>query len=95
MLTPKQRKHLKGLAHPLKPVVQVGKREPGETLFNEVDQGLLAHELIKVHFQKSAVDDLETSLKRILDHTHAELVEVRGHIAVLYRPHPDNPKIRL
>lgn len=95
MLPIKARNHLRGLAHEIKPVVSVGKKGHSEALVNEIDGALLAHELIKVQFQKSAIDDLDMITKLICDKLNAELVELRGHVATLYRAHPEKPKIRI
>lgn len=94
MLSVKARNHLRSLSHELKPVVSVGKKGHSESLVNEIDAALLAHELIKVQFQKSAVDDLEMLTKLISEKLNAEVVEIRGHMATLYRVHPEKPKIR-
>jgi len=48
MLKGSDRRHLRGLAHQLKPVVQVGKQGLIENLITTVSQALDAHELIKV-----------------------------------------------
>jgi RNA-binding protein len=95
MLAIKVRNQLRSLAHDLKPVVAVGKRGVTETLLKEVEAGLLAHELIKMQFQKSALDDSEEIANLICKQTGAELVELRGHVATLYRAHPEKPRIRL
>ena len=44
----KQRRYLKGLAHPLKPVVMVGNAGLSEAVLAEIENALAYHELIKV-----------------------------------------------
>ena len=44
----KQRRYLKGLAHPLKPVVMIGNSGLTPAVLNEIEQALSHHELIKV-----------------------------------------------
>src|SRR5512142_3020306 len=56
-LTPRQRQFLKGLAHPLSPVVRVGKAGVSATVIAETKRSLEAHELIKVRVE---TDDSET-----------------------------------
>ena len=56
-LSTKQKQHLKGLAHPLKPVVMLGNNGLTEGVLAEIDQALTHHELIKV---KIATEDRET-----------------------------------
>lgn len=45
-----ERAHLRGLAHRLKPVVQVGRTGVTEALVGAVGRALESHELIKVTF---------------------------------------------
>ena len=54
-LSTKQKQHLKGLAHPLKPVVLLGSNGLTEGVLAEIEQALEHHELIKV---KIATEDL-------------------------------------
>ena len=56
-LNNKQKQHLKGLAHPLKPVVMLGNNGLTEGVLAEIEQALEHHELIKV---KIAAEDRET-----------------------------------
>ncbi len=56
-LSTKQKQHLKGLAHPLKPVVLLGSNGLTERVLAEIEQALEHHELIKV---KIATEDRET-----------------------------------
>ena len=46
-LSTKQKQHLKGLAHPLKPVVMLGNNGLTEGVLAEIEQALGHHELIK------------------------------------------------
>ena len=95
MLNIKVRNQLRGLAHDLKPVVSVGKKGHTETLSREILSALLAHELIKVQFQKSAVDTSEEIANLLCQELGAELVEMRGHVATIYKAHPEKPRIRI
>ena len=96
MLKGSDRKHLRGLAHHLKPVVQVGKQGLIENLITTVSQALDAHELIKVKFvdHKREREDLS---REIAKRTESELAGLVGNIAILYRRHsdPEKRKVRL
>lgn len=84
-LSNKQKQHLKGLAHPLKPVVMLGNNGLTEGVLAEIEQALEHHELIKV---KIATEDRETKrliVDAILRETGASNVQVIGHTLVLYR----------
>ena len=97
MLTPKQRAFLQGLAHDLKPVILLGKNGITDAVAKETNAALLAHELIKARLASS--DDGSTGLDddalALAKKTNAELIARMGRIAILYRAHPDKPKIKL
>jgi RNA-binding protein len=84
-LSNKQKKHLKGLAHTLKPVVLLGQNGLTEGVLAEIENALNFHELIKV---KIATDDREMKqliIDAIVRETEAINVAKIGHIVVLYR----------
>ncbi|KQN64384.1 ribosome assembly RNA-binding protein YhbY [Erwinia sp. E602] len=85
-LSTKQKQHLKGLAHPLKPVVMLGNNGLTEGVLAEIEHALEHHELIKV---KIATEDRETKalvVDAIVRETRAVNVQVIGKTLVLYRP---------
>lgn len=95
MLTGKQRRHLRALAHPLKPLVQVGKGGIDDGLVSAVDQALADHELIKVKVGENATQDRHEVAEELAQKTRSEVAQVLGNIVVLYRPDPDEPAIEL
>lgn len=95
-ITPKQRAHLKSLAHHLKPVVYVGKEGVGESTLRSVQEALRTRELIKVKVQEAAPLDVREAGAGLAEGVEgAELVQTIGRIAVLYRRHPEKPEIEL
>ncbi len=94
-LTQKQRRHLKGLVHHLRPVVLVGQHGITESLLAELDAALLAHELIKIRVSAADREERKQMLEQLCQSSGAELVHSIGHTAALYRRHPRNPKIAL
>ena len=92
-LTGNQKRHLKRLAHGLKPTVYVGQRGHTSALAKSVDEALKAHELIKVKF----IDFKEKAQKKALitaiaDRSQAALIGSIGHVAIFYRRHADPQK---
>ncbi|MGR6833203.1 ribosome assembly RNA-binding protein YhbY [Aliivibrio wodanis] len=84
-LSTKQKQHLKGLAHNLKPVVMMGSNGLTEAVVAEIEIALNHHELIKV---KIASEDRDTKLlivDAIIRETEAEKVQVIGKTLVLFR----------
>lgn len=94
-LTGKQKSHLRGLAHSLEPVVQLGRQGLTAAVLREIDGALSAHELIKVKLPKS--DEAEPDLLQAMIETElgASCAAHIGRLLVLYRPHPQKPRIVL
>jgi RNA-binding protein len=93
-LNKKQIQHLKGVAHPLKPVVLLGNNGLTEAVVAEIDYALNHHELIKV---KIPTDDKETKtliVEAICRETNATKIQVIGKTLVIYRKSEEN-KIRI
>lgn len=87
-LSPRERTHLKGRAHALEPVVQVGKAGLSESVLTEVDRALTAHELIKVRLAGDR-DDRKAMIAELCQRTAAAHVSDVGRIVVLWRPRPE------
>jgi RNA-binding protein len=84
-LTGSQRKALRGLAHDLKPLIQIGRAGLTDGVLASLDEALADHELVKVRFldhreQKKELCELAS---RRLD---AALAGTVGHVAIFYRP---------
>ena len=84
-LTRKQICHLRGLAHHLSPVVQMGKAGYAPSLISEVNRNLTAHELIKVRLSADDASEFNNLAEELAGETQASLVQTIGRIAVLYR----------
>nr|HEX4316539.1 ribosome assembly RNA-binding protein YhbY [Kofleriaceae bacterium] len=95
LLSGKQRRHLRALAHPLKPLVQLGKGGIDDGLVAALDRALLDHELVKVKIGEHADLDRHTAADRLAQQTHSSVAQVLGNIVLLYRAHPDKPQISL
>ena len=95
-LTPKQRAYLKSLAHPLKPILQIGKDGATDAVVDTIDGAFRTRELLKVKVLESSpasakevAADLAARVQRV------ELVQVIGRTIVFYRRHPTNREITL
>lgn len=93
-LSNKQKQYLKGLAHPLKPVVLLGANGLTEGVVAEIDGALEHHELIKVKVPEDDRDMRRTVQDAIARETNAQVVQSIGKTLVLYRP-AQEPTIRL
>ena len=94
-LTEKQRKHLRGLGHDLKPVVMIGDSGLTEGVVKETDRALHDHELIKIKVRAADRDARDSLIESLTQRTTSELVARIGHVAVLYRKRPDKTGIVL
>lgn len=93
-MTSQQRKHLRGLAHHLDPVVMIGKQGVTDGIIAATIKALDAHELIKVRFLdfKEEKKDLTAQLAEA---TSCEIAGIIGHVAILYKEHPDADKRKI
>ncbi len=87
-MSAKQRRHLRSLAHHLKPVVMLGQSGLTPAVLAEVGAGLEHHELIKVKINTGDRVERKALAEKIRDHAHAELIHSIGHMAVFYRANP-------
>ena len=89
-----QRRHLRSLAHPLRPVVMIGKEGLTEAVLAKTDQELLAHELIKVRFGDWK-EEKRALLSEMAEKLLAEVVGVVGHVGILFRQNREPEKRRI
>lgn len=95
MLTGKQKRYLRSLAHHLDPIFQVGKGGVNDHLIRHVQEALEVRELIKVSILNNCMDDRDGIAEELADGANAELVQVIGKTIVLYKPSKDHKKIEL
>ena len=88
-LDSKYKQELKAKAHALKPVVLLGNHGFTEAVKKEIDRALNDHELIKVRIQNPDRDERKAIFTEICETLSADLVQIIGNIAVLYRKKPD------
>jgi RNA-binding protein len=88
-----QRKYLRGLAHDLKPIVQVGHDGVSDGVIEAIRNALNDHELIKVRMHEP--EDKKAMAEELAARTGAHLCGLIGHTAILYKAHPEEPRILL
>ena len=92
-LSERQRRHLRGLAHALKPVIRLGNAGLTEALVRETARALEDHELIKVKAPGGDRDVRDAAFANLAERTGSALVHRIGNVAVLYRPRADLKRI--
>ena len=95
VLTSAQTRFLRGQAHDLRAMLQVGGKGITDALVAEIDQALEHHELIKVKVAAEDREARDAMIGEIADRVDAALVQRIGHTAVLYRPSKDKRQIVL
>jgi len=92
MLNPKQRQFLKAQAHPLKPILHVGKAGITEALAAELDIVLDSLELVKLKLNQNTFED-EASVVEALKAKIPGLEHVWtiGHTVLVFRPSRTHP----
>src|ERR1700761_8253970 len=85
-LSEKQRRHLRGLAHDLKPLIRLGNAGLTEAIATETARALHDHELIKVKGPGGDREARDTLFTELAQRTASALVHRIGNVAVLYRP---------
>src|SRR3569623_3480136 len=94
-LTEKHKRHLRSLGHKLKPVVIIGNHGYTAAVRAELETSIQHHELLKVRVSVGERTARDTVINRFCADVGAELVQRIGHIALIYRPNPDTPRLAL
>ena len=83
MLTGKQKRYLRGKAHHLNAIFQVGKEGVNSNQAKGISEALESQELLKVNrnfVPETVPDALELSVQ-----TKSEVVQIIGHTIILYK----------
>jgi len=94
-LSEKQKKHLRRLAHPQKPIVLLGNAGLTDNVTSELDRALLRHELVKVSARVGDRESRDQILATLAERTVSELVQRVGNIGIFYRKNNELAKIVL
>lgn len=88
-LTPKGRQVLKAKAHALKPIILIGSKGLTDAVKKEINIALDDHELIKIRIPVEDREEKKAIVAEICESASAELVQLIGKIAVVYRKNKD------
>lgn len=95
MLTGKQKRYLRSMAHHLKPVFQVGKGGANENLVRHIQEAIETRELMKISVLNNCLDDPKEIGAELAEASGCELVQVIGKTIVLYKESKDHKTIEL
>lgn len=94
MLTGKQKRQLRALGHHLEVVVQVGQKGVTDEVVVATEAALKTHELVKVKIADGPLERKEAAAE-LASRTEAELAQVLGRTALLFKQRKDKPKLKL
>lgn len=95
VLTNAQTRFLRGQAHGLKAMLQIGGKGITDALVAEVELALEHHELVKIKIAADDRDARDAMIAELCKRTGSALVQRIGHTVALYRASQDNRQIVL
>jgi RNA-binding protein len=86
-ITTKMKRHVRHVLKEEKPTIHVGKEGLTPQSAREIDKQLEQNRMVKVKILKSALqaETAKAIATKAAEQTDAALVEVRGHVFILYR----------
>jgi RNA-binding protein len=94
MLTSKEKRRLRQVAHHLQPIVTIAERGITDGLLEETRRALNDHEVIKAKVNVADRSVRKETAEALSAQCGSEIVQVIGKVWVLYRPNP-HPDPRL
>ena len=64
--------------------INIGKAGVNDNVIEEIKRQLEANEIVKLKFAKNIARDKDDYIDEIVTKTRAKLIDVRGHVAVIY-----------
>lgn len=86
LLTSKQRSTLRALGNELEPILIVGKGGISQTVIEQLEEALVARELVKARVLPHTEYDPEEVSRELAFQTHSDVVQVIGRNILFYRP---------
>jgi len=93
-MTGKQRRHLRSIAHSIKPVLNLGKQGLSKKIRKEIKAQLKNHELIKLKVLDACPLTRSECAEKLSIDTEIEVVQIIGKTLLLFSQNLDEPKIK-
>ena len=93
-LTSAQRRYLKQLAHPLKPLLQMGKEGPSAQFMRNMIEHLDNHELIKVRILNNCMATRE-DITAAFENAEVTVVQKVGHNYTVFKQKEEDSQLSL
>ncbi len=68
--------------------INIGKAGVNDNVIEEIKRQLEANEIVKLKFAKNIARNKDDYIDEIVTKTRAKLIDVRGHVAVIYKKKP-------
>jgi RNA-binding protein len=68
--------------------INIGKSGVNDNVIEEIKRQLEANEIVKLKFAKNIARNKDDYIDEIVSKTRAQLIDVRGHVAVIYKKKP-------
>ena len=68
--------------------INIGKNGVNDNVIEEIKRQIEANEIVKLKFAKNIARDKDKYIDDIVTQTKAKLIDVRGHVAVIYKKKP-------
>ncbi|MBR3112849.1 MAG: YhbY family RNA-binding protein [Methanobrevibacter sp.] len=68
--------------------INIGKNGVNENVIEEIKRQLKANEIVRIKFAKNIARDKDKYIDCIVTQTKSKLIDVRGHVAVIYKKKP-------
>lgn len=91
MITSKQRANLRSQSNGLETIFQIGKGGINDMLVQQVQDALVAREMIKLHVLENAPVLAREAAQQLAEKTGAEIVQVIGTRFILFKRNPKKP----
>ena len=95
MINSKQRAKLKSLGAALQPAFQIGKAGVNDAQVAQIDDYLRVHEIVKIKVLDNSMYTSREAAEEIAEKIQADVVQVIGSKAVLYKRNDEEPVIKL
>jgi RNA-binding protein len=95
VLSEKQKKFLRGMAHGRHALIQVGKEGFSSAVSKEMEGALAAHELVKVRSRVGDRSERNEVFEKLAKASASTLVQQIGNVGVFFRQRKEKPKIIL
>lgn len=65
--------------------MNIGKNGVNDNVIKEIKRQLKANQIVKLRFAKNIADQKDDYISDIVSKTRSQVIDVRGHVAVIYK----------